>query len=75
MEWIDIKKKLPRYGQVVDLWADGARHTNFERVRGDNWPKGYFTPTEYGRSVITVTEEEAYTHATHWMPLPEPPKV
>jgi hypothetical protein len=57
----------PKDGTIVDLWSpgDGGRLTNYRRVRLSK-TNIFYEPVFSGFAVVR--------DATHWMPLPEPPK-
>jgi hypothetical protein len=59
MEWISVEKKLPKRGQMV-IWF----HPKIVGDRGT-------THQDYYR---VNTYNLPSRPATHWMPLPEPPK-
>lgn len=63
-EWQPIET-APKDGQVIDLWRGGKRIVEYKWVQltPDN---GFFEP--YGAGICVVRD------ATHWMPLPDPPK-
>lgn len=61
--WIKIEDRLPEYRQAVDLWMVSIREPN----------KQYrFTSWTWERQ-DTVLQINGYK-ATHWMPVPPPPK-
>lgn len=63
-KWISVKERLPRYAERVILYDSNHRviYTGIRESTGANGE--VFTETmEYSRRV------------THWMPLPEPPKI
>jgi hypothetical protein len=63
MEWIDIRDRLPDYDELV-LWIfdDGIMLVDSLDKDGNPHLLGY------------SVEGFEVTPATHWMPLPEPPK-
>lgn len=62
MEWISVKDDLPKKRTRV-LVSDGQLVTQaIINHRGD-WANWYTIDNEY------------FNDVTHWMPLPEPPKV
>ncbi len=74
MEWISVKDRLPKlnervlthcpYDGIKETWLTTYRIGSIGYSRGER--KKWF---EY------VHENACYHHdATHWMPLPEPPK-
>jgi hypothetical protein len=75
--WISIKDRLPRAGKVVDIWTDEGRMTDYALKRNYKGKRGndFFDPTINGDCCIRFKGERGYTHATHWMELPEPPTV
>ncbi len=63
-EWISVKEKMPEKRQYVDILVDGRwRRTDYE-YEGD----GIFYEDNHD---ITYSVGSV----THWMPLPEQPKV
>lgn len=63
-EWQPIET-APKDGRPIDLWAGGERLANMRRVdlgRGNV----FYDPVESGVCCVR--------NATHWMPIPEPPK-
>jgi hypothetical protein len=85
MEWISVKTKLPNAGQDV-LWftrrAFGKHHTYiFGIVSNETEHVEYGIHLHYVLDTdILVCDNETNEqlglceYATHWMPLPEPPK-
>lgn len=67
-EWISVKDRMPKNKQIVDIWRDGERLCNYEIFKDYKGQKGntFFEPIEFGVCCVR--------NATHWMPLPEPPK-
>lgn len=80
MEWIDIKDRLPKRNETVDLWIVGDSNTvNFydtsvgrhaKQGRTTNWLwDGQRWCATGGLSMFLSSGVEV----THWMPLPAPP--
>lgn len=65
MEWISVKERLPddSHGRVL-AWV---REINDIGTSGYAWNCSY--SDRHG-----FTDRGVSFHATHWMPLPEPPK-
>ena len=68
MKWIETTKKLPRKNQIVDVFVNGNRWTDYIYTRNYGGTKGndFFEPTKGGVSCIR--------DASHWMYPPKPPK-
>ena len=66
MEWMSIKDKLPKRNKAVLILTDyGKMATAYLNTRKHpSW--GW---------VDWMRSEHTYGSVTHWMPLPEPPKV
>ena len=78
MEWISVKDRLPeKTGQYLVLLKDKQ---NRNEIIIDSFEKRWVTEenTEFRYvKVLSKTpmfEPYFFTQATHWMPLPEPPK-
>jgi len=59
MEWINVNDRLPEHGVEVLCISEEGRISVEERMKGQEWI--YCDKTDSG-------------NATHWMPLPPPPK-
>jgi hypothetical protein len=74
-DWIMCKERLPEFGKVVNVVAEGQPASGFllrSDRRGHHW--AVFLPIEYDLS----RDERAHymtLAVTHWMPLPEMPRV
>lgn len=73
MEWIDIKDALPDSEKVLAIYRStpGAIYN----MRHDGWFRDtiYACRMHEGRFIIESHGPEL--PATHWMPLPPPPKI
>ena len=60
--WISVEERLPEHGALVLVW-----HKYLERAFVCQWDD---------RADIWLSEKFTFSRktATHWMPLPEPPK-
>lgn len=58
--WISLEDQLPKHGQKVDLWV--VNKDNAYRFVNWSWERQ-----------DTLLHINGYK-ATHWMPVPEPPK-
>ena len=68
MEWISIKDKLPKLGiKYRYLFFNGKKDVTFGYAY--DWP-----PEDEWRIWINDMDNETNEIATHWMPLPKPPK-
>jgi hypothetical protein len=68
MEWISVKKKLPKAGEtVLGYWVFGSDIPN----SGANYEVVTFTGKYWHEP---TDDEDDYVPPTHWMPLPKPPK-
>ena len=63
LTWISVEERLPKKtGKYLVCTAKKAVYcAKFYTYFSDRYPHGYFGTDQY-------------THITHWMPLPEPPK-
>lgn len=70
MNWISVKDKLPKEGDVVDIYIKDydERWTNYSYTRNYNGQKGnnFFAPNKSGLCCVR--------NASHWMYVPEHPK-
>ena len=66
-KWISVKKKLPDEGEMV--LCVGTKGGMFI---GELMVNAYRGGDSCG--VYVPNSRHAYRNATHWMPLPEPPK-
>lgn len=72
--WLPINL-APKDGTFVDLWLKPEGRDGY-RVADGVWKNGewkYYSLPEYGHSIELCTLEWQHA-ATHWMPLPQPPK-
>ena len=81
MKWISVKDDLPigfwsdseleyykKFSQQVNVYVDnGTVGTAAYNRETKKWFIGDLTPQHY--------QEFERTNVTHWMPLPEPPKI
>lgn len=67
-EWISVVERLPELGVRVLI---------FDSYQGISIGKALWVASPSMRRIELVAEEDAidYTEITHWMPLPEPPRV
>lgn len=77
MNWISVDERLPDFG--VPVWAsDGDRIVMLERFDDSDgwlWARVYYGAYHNGGTWYYDAEcDDDYSHITHWMPLPEPPK-
>lgn len=64
-EWISVDEKMPENNDEVLIHEYG-------NVYYGNYINGKFITQAY--SSMGESDDWIYYHATHWMPLPEPPK-
>lgn len=72
-EWQSIDTAPRDFGSVIDLWAKGERHTDCCWM----WPTYGVKEYEWCRHAYDDCDGPVYNvvrDATHWMPLPAPPK-
>jgi len=68
MEWISVKDRLPKNGQMCDCWQNNwGRKTDYE-YEGE----GIFYNNAYDQ-MLDVNCEIVNSRVTHWMLLPAPP--
>lgn len=60
-EWISVKDRLPEDGRYVLAWSPGW----------GEWTICFYN--EFGKDWFT--EDHFMPFPSHWMPLPEPPKL
>lgn len=69
-EWIDVKDKLPKFNKsVLVCYIDKHKRKSID--------KGYLECIDSRGHQFRFGKSVSVTHtydATHWMPLPEPPK-
>lgn len=70
-EWIDITKEKPAYGQPVIVYANGAVQNVTYSLDSDEDCADWFEPHHFDHDDNCKFWAR---NATHWMPLPEPPK-
>lgn len=85
MNWISVKESLPKPTDksVHCLLENGTQHIAYYCSDIDEWIVGGWEDCYYcgGRSKVRFARKGDYSDswrvefATHWMPLPEPPKV
>lgn len=66
-KWISVKDKLPEDGTDVIVCTEGGRVVTLRYYDGFNCTKNYKTGE--------ICKGNEFKDVTHWMPLPEPPKV
>lgn len=64
MNWIEIKKELPKEDKPYLIHASMANGGSFIHI-------AWYNP-EFGWSLLS---ERWIDVITHWMPLPQPPKI
>ena len=68
MEWISVDDRLPESRILVLTWThDYGQRLRMRGSQAEEWFN------EYGRSTMDIFEYEE--PITHWMPLPDPPRV
>lgn len=84
MEWISVKDRLPEFGVTV-LWYGVIKWMPEDKrvnIFSDSLTNHY-EPVDYGGGGYLLDNQNDYLAydgdycdevATHWMPLPEPPK-
>ncbi len=65
--WISVKDNPPAYGQEVLVYPS---YTGFKQTGVTSMSVYNSSKTENG-----IKFEYDNEHITHWMPLPEPPKI
>jgi hypothetical protein len=69
MEWISVKKKLPKINQLVIVTNISSKH------KEDHWVCcGVILEDGEWYNQFQDSSSEPAIIPTHWMPLPEPPK-
>lgn len=66
-QWISINERLPEEGILVLVWFCGRGH---EKITIDS-----IVPRESRFSDVPCWGHHSWNNVTHWMPLPEPPKI
>ncbi len=82
MKWISVKDRLPEDKQVVLVYSMNTYSVTFEKlVKPAIFEIRHFHKEgegEFGRYWDSFRGDRItafnWTHITHWMPLPEPPK-
>lgn len=64
MEWISVKDRLPEDGGYTIVYMDDGHHKHVTFAKYQKRLKRW-----------ELTGVRAYWHITHWMPMPDPPKV
>lgn len=72
MEWVSVKETLPEFGiKHRYLFINGKTEVTYGYAYDpkEGWDTGYV-------DTICIADMDRVTNevATHWMPLPEPPK-
>lgn len=67
-EWINLKRKKPKKGEIVDIYATVSGRLIGYRYAGG----GDFEVVRSGRS--GMGGNSSIDPVTHWMPTPEPPR-
>lgn len=62
IHWVSVKERLPSDGINVLVFDPEKGHSVSHIVRGTGRPDDY------------IWSHNPFGNATHWMPLPEPPK-
>lgn len=71
MEWISVKDKLPQVEDKVLFYSDGyGIRFGYRQATFANNPKKP-RPIKW----VVYSSNHYRTDVTHWMPLPEPPKL
>jgi hypothetical protein len=69
MEWISVEDGLPDRDQVVLVYKPELRFSRGFITDAQYQPTKFFTWSPYQEEYLDLV-----CGATHWMPLPEPPK-
>ena len=68
MEWIDIfKEEPPKKTKVIVYYGDGSMECN-------SWGEGGFKERHLEHDKDWINWDNNKFGATHWMPMPKPPK-
>lgn len=65
-DWISVEDRLPKNGQMVDVWHLAGRHCDVEYIDGDF----HLYYEEMGETVDCDV-----INPTHWMPIPGGPNA
>lgn len=75
MEWISVEDRLPEYETNVLVAMQGGISVGAISDEGDGW---MWSVADYIGGDLASAEcmcDDDYSAITHWMPLPEAPKV
>ncbi len=71
-EWISVGERLPKFHAAVRVKREGGNEEKaYYHSDRMSWLNFYGVKTSY----FEDTKGEWLYDVTHWMPLPEPPKV
>lgn len=76
MKWIPVSERLPEeLPKDSSEWSERVRPSVDVLVKTKGSKMLYTAWYSYShKDWIDVREEHCFNNATHWMPLPEPPK-
>ena len=77
MEWINVKDRMPKQGEVVLLYQTYPPDSIFH-CRADPLPRNFYSVGGLRYDKKFISNKDQYSqigleHVSHWMPLPDKP--
>lgn len=66
MDWISVKKRLPKENIDVNVWDEVREVQHILRYKYGGWWNCYNNGSGGGETTVPM-------EPTHWMPIPKPP--
>ena len=72
MEWIKVEDRLPDCEKCLAIFR--SKKTGIYNMRHDGWFRDTIYSCRMNDDKFIIESHGPYLPATHWMPLPTPPK-